>query len=145
MNTKNVIEVIETIDIQESLKKNTRQYLVGNLKLPQQLEHIPDSEVEVGINEYKEYTYEKLHYHTKTSEYCYIIDGETKYVDINTSQEYHFNKGDFFVLRSGVSYLQKVKSGCKLYFVKVPGLNDKVELKMDDRHKCWVSKWDNKW
>ena len=50
-------------DITASLENTTRQYLVGQLKLPQLLTHYDDGNVEIGLTSYKEYTIEPPHWH----------------------------------------------------------------------------------
>ncbi len=43
------IEVISGESIQASLSSSNRQYLVGNLSIPQELDYLRDDNVEVGI------------------------------------------------------------------------------------------------
>ena len=71
-------------DIASSLEGVRRQYLVGDLKIPQKLNHIKKNDVEIGITNYSKYTTEDAHYHTDAVEYQYMISGWTKYMDVNT-------------------------------------------------------------
>lgn len=139
------IETIDGEEIARSLEHSTRQYLTGDLKLPQQLRFLYDPEVEVGISGYPYYRWEHPHYHTLTAEYCYILEGETKYIDLSENTEHCFTAGDFYILRRNTPYLQKSKPGCRLLFVKVPGVNDKVEISLDDRMRAWCVSWDAVW
>lgn len=139
------IEILRKDEIEASLIHSTRQYLAGCLKLPQQLAFLPDRDVEVGISQYPHYRWEQPHYHTITSEYCYILEGETKYVDLSDNTEYHFHSGDFYILRRETPYIQKCLPGCRLFFVKVPGLNDKVPVPLTDAHRAWSENWDAVW
>lgn len=140
-----IIEPIYANEIEDALTHSTRQYLTGNLKLPQELRFIRDTAIESGISSYPAYKWEQPHYHTVTSEYCYILAGETKYVNLSTQEEYHFKAGDFYVLRRDVPYLQKCQAGCRLFFVKAPGINDKVSIELTQKMKDWCSDWNATW
>lgn len=139
------IDVLHHEEIEQALEDNTRQYFTGNLKMPQQLRFLYDTDVESGISSYTEYWWEMPHYHTITSEYCYLLSGETKYIDLGTQKEYHMKPGDFYILRRGVPYLQKCQPGCRLFFVKVPGINDKVTVEWNNAMQCWCENWDAVW
>lgn len=139
------IEALRAEEIAQSLAHSTRQYLAGDLKLPQQLAFLRDEAIEVGISSYPCYKWEQPHYHTITSEYCYILSGETKYIDLSDGTEYYFGPGDFYILRRDTPYVQKCKPGCRLIFVKAPGINDKVTVSMDDRMRAWCADWDASW
>ena len=139
------IETLRAEDIEQALEHNSRQYLAGDLKLPQQLAFLRDEAVEAGISSYPCYKWEQPHYHTITSEYCYILSGETKYIDLSDGMEYHFGPGDFYILRQDTPYIQKCRPGCRLFFVKAPGVNDKVTIAMDDRLRTWCADWDAPW
>ena len=138
-------ETLRADEIEASLVHSTRQYLAGDLKLPQQLGFLFDEAIEVGISSYQYYKWEQPHYHTITSEYCYILAGETKYIDLAEGTEYHFKQGDFYILRRDTPYLQKCKPGCRLIFAKAPGVNDKAPVAMDDRMQAWCADWDAPW
>lgn len=133
------IEVISCESIQGSLASSNRQYLVGNLSIPQELDYLRDDNVEVGITEYKEDTIEKPHYHTTTTEYVYVVEGETKYIDVNSKEETIVKKGDFFLIRTGITYAQKSKAGLKLLFFKCPSGNDKVSVKYGESLEEWYN------
>ncbi len=139
------ISCIPSADIENAMKNSTRQYFTGDLKLPQTLEFLFDSDVESGISGYPNYRWEAAHYHTKANEYCYILEGETKYVNLANDTEYCFAKGDFYVLHHDTPYLQKSKPGCRLLFFKIPGLNDKVLVPMTAQMKQWCQHWENRW
>ena len=66
-------DIICSKDIDESLIYEERQYLTGDLSIPQVLEYIKDENVEIGISRCKGYKIENPHYHTKVSEYHLII------------------------------------------------------------------------
>lgn len=139
------IESLRADAIEQSLTHSTRQYLTGDLKLPQQLPFLFDTDVEIGISDYTYYKWEQPHYHTVTSEYCYILDGETKYIDLAEGIAYHFKKGDFYILRRNTPYIQKCKPGCRLLFAKAPGLNDKIPIPLSDAMRDWCSCWESPW
>ena len=61
-----MIETIKDDVIAKAFECSHRQYLVGDLKQAQELQHLHDSNVEVGITEYKTFGWEKPHYHPCT-------------------------------------------------------------------------------
>jgi len=131
------IEVVSGKSIEAALCSSNRRYLVGELALPQELDYLRDAHVEVGITEYKEDTIEKPHYHKTTTEYVYVLEGECKYIDVNTKEETFVKKGDFFLIRQGITYAQKSKAGLKLLFFKYPSGNDKVSVEEDVSFNKW--------
>lgn len=65
-----------------------------------------------------------------------------RYIDLSDGKEYHFKAGDFYILRRDTPYIQKCKPGCRLFFMKSPGINDKVLVPMDDRLRTWCKSWE---
>lgn len=137
MNTK--IEFIRSAQIIEGLKDTHRQYLLGDLKQSQEISQIFDKNVEVGITKYSKHEYEEAHYHINATEYHFMISGYTKYLDIDTSEEYEFRKGDFFVIRPYTKYAQKSKKGTEILFVKFPAGNDKTKISESDKIFHWLN------
>ena len=74
-------KIIKNKIIEDSLRKNNRQYLLGDLKCPQDLNYIFDNNNEIGISDIKEYQVDIAHYHSVCTEYQYVIKGNTKYLD----------------------------------------------------------------
>lgn len=133
------IEVILRESIELALQNTKRQYLVGELSLPQELDYLRDPHVEAGITEYKEYVIEKPHYHTTTTEYIYVLSGESKYMNVSTKEETLVRAGDFFLIRPEIIYAQKSRAGLKLLFFKYPSGNDKVNVEDDGSLEDWYS------
>lgn len=52
-------DVICSNEIDKAFVKEERQYLTGNLKLPQVLNFIKDNNVEIGMSRYKDYKIER--------------------------------------------------------------------------------------
>lgn len=129
-------------DIKDALKNTTRQYLVGHLKLPQELDHIDDTNIEIGVTDYKEYTIEAPHWHKVAYEYQYMISGETKYLDIDTGKETYYVAGDFYRIDPETKYAQKSLGGTTILFIKTPPGNDKVVVEVNDNVQKWLEKWD---
>jgi len=134
------ISIIRNQELQDSLKVYTRQYLVGNLKDEQQLNHIHSSDIEIGFTSYKQYSIEKPHTHKVAYEYQYIISGYTIYLDLDTYEEYHFKTGDFYLIEPGTKYAQKSKANTQILFIKIPAGNDKINIIESD----FVNNWFNK-
>ncbi len=125
--------IINACDIEKVLEHVSRQYLVGDLKKPQELKFVRDQNLEIGITDYNEYSTESVHYHTDATEYQYIISGWTQYMDVETGEIFEFKKGDFYGIEKNTTYAQKSKRGTRILFIKVPSVNDKhvVEITKD--------------
>ena len=134
----NIIK-IESREIAKAMEGVTRQYLVGNLKLPQKLQHIKSEELEIGISSYPNYTEEPPHKHSKATEYQYVLSGWTKYVDTENMVEYEFKKGDFYAIETNTSYAQKCKAGTNILFIKVPSINDKEIVDVTEEIQAWYN------
>lgn len=126
------IIVIKNNEISEVLKDFSRQYLVGDLKRPQPLKYYKNSYLEIGITEYKEYSIEKTHKHTNATEFQYVLNGYTEYIDNDTAEIYRFKKGDFYIIEKETSYAQRSKKGTSILFIKIPSINDKTLVEDKD-------------
>lgn len=114
-----------------------RQYLTGNLKNPQNLDHIHDEKVEIGLTCYPEESIEPPHYHTIATEYQFVISGETTYYNVETKEEQIFKTGDFFVIYPNTTYAQKSKADTTIIFIKIPSINDKVCVDVSEIVEKW--------
>lgn len=133
------IDILKNYEILKSLVDNSRQYLVGDLKIPQKLNFIFDTNIEIGITDYSEYQSELPHTHSVAYEYQYMLSGHTFYLDIETNEEFEFKKGDFFKISPGFKYAQKSKKGTRILFIKVPPGNDKINLESDKFITDWLN------
>jgi 8-oxo-dGTP diphosphatase len=133
-----MIKKISQIEIQTALDNTTRQYLVGQLKQPQILQHINDNLIEIGISNYTEYTTEAAHTHGQAYEYQFTLSGQTIYLDITNKQEHTFNRGDFYRIEPGTHYVQKCKAGTRILFIKVPPGNDKINIDHTESIQKWL-------
>lgn len=132
------IDIIKNSEIVDSLFDNSRQYLVGDLKKPQNLNFIFDKNIEIGIAAYSDFQSELPHTHTDTFEYHFILSGHTFYLNIETNDKYEFKKGDFFLIKPGFKYAQKSKKGTKILFIKTPSGNDKIDLPSNNEIESWL-------
>lgn len=112
--------------IDQALQSNTRQYLVGNLKLPQLLEHIQDDAIEIGISAYPKEKTESAHWHPIQKEFQYVLSGRTVYTNVVTGEKYEYQTGDFYAIYPEICYQQVCQPGTKILFIKIPSINDKV-------------------
>ena len=140
-----MIEIIDNGKIEKAMSNNHRQYLVGDLKLPQELEFIRDKDVEMGMTNYSEYALEKPHYHTEVTEYQIILNGSAKYIDLDLNKEITVTKGDVFVIRPNTRYIQKSPKGTVILFFKYPGINDKMLIDCTDKMLDWGQCWEKEW
>jgi ADP-ribose pyrophosphatase YjhB (NUDIX family)/quercetin dioxygenase-like cupin family protein len=133
------IEYIRSSAIDDSFIDSTRQYLVGDLKSPQSLQFILSKDLEVGITRYKQNQSEKGHYHSQATEYQLVLNGYTKYLDVDTNEEFEFKKGDFYIIRPFTKYLQKSKKETEILFFKFPSGNDKINIEETDNIINWFN------
>jgi 8-oxo-dGTP pyrophosphatase MutT (NUDIX family)/uncharacterized cupin superfamily protein len=132
------ITPLHAFDIEASLLNQTRQYLVGNLANPQTLAHIPDTDIEVGISDYRNATFESAHKHARAKEYQYVLKGMTEYLDLDGDTAHRFVAGDFFVIYPGTSYLQRIKRDTRILFFKYPAGNDKEAVSVTADQTAWA-------
>jgi 8-oxo-dGTP diphosphatase len=136
------VRIIRSKQLERSLVKSKRQYLVGNLTLPQALKHIPSKDTEIGISDYKDKEIENPHFHPKQTEFMLVLWGLTAYYDISNSKIYKFKKGDFYCIESGVKYAQKIFKKTRIFFIKTPAVNDKTLCELTPKVEKWLK--DNK-
>lgn len=140
-----MIEILKHGDIQTAMETNHRQYLIGDLKLPQSLQNLQDGQVELGLTHYDSYACEKPHFHEKVTEYQLMLKGKAKYVDLGENRELLVEEGDVFIIRPHTSYIQKSPAGTQILFFKCPGGNDKQPLPVTPRMEAWAADWDRSW
>ncbi|MGE4050190.1 MAG: NUDIX domain-containing protein [Piscinibacter sp.] len=124
--------------IEASLSEAHRQYLVGNLKLPQALTHISDEDIEFGISDYPDYDWEAAHSHVRAREFQYVLKGMTEYRDLDSNEVHRFCAGDFYVIYPGTRYIQRVKQDSRILFAKIPAGNDKVAEDVSEALLAWA-------
>lgn len=125
-------------DIAASLEGTTRQYLVGNLARPQELDHVTDERAEVGLTVYTTPTGESPHSHRSATEYQYVVSGWTRYLDVVTGEEHDFRTGDFYAIAPGTTYAQKSRPGTTILFIKVPSIDDKRLARVTPDLQSWL-------
>ncbi|EMR05530.1 hypothetical protein C772_02502 [Bhargavaea cecembensis DSE10] len=124
--------------IDSVLQKNERQYLVGNLKTPQVLQHIHDENVEVGLSYYKQFTADKPHIHREVTEYQMILEGYSEILNLITNKVTKLNAGDFYIVEKETPYAQKSAANTKILFFKHPSVNDKKVIEASNELKEWL-------
>lgn len=127
----------ETLD--NVLQHNERQYLVGNLKVPQMLQHIHDNNVEVGISHYKQFTADKAHIHREVTEYQMILQGYSEIKNLLTEEVIELHEGDFYIVNKETPYAQKSAVNTKILFFKYPSMNDKQIIGIDKATERWLN------
>ncbi len=129
---------INAASIEASLGDETRQYLAGELKLPQLLAHIHDADIEVGISHYAASAFEPAHRHARAKEYQYVLRGMTEYQDVDTGEVHRFTAGDFYAIYPGTSYVQRIKRDTRILFIKYPAGNDKEPVPVEAAVDAWA-------
>ncbi len=136
----NGIQKISSSAILQALEKNSRQYLAGDLKQPQEIQHIHDEAVEAGISFYKTFTADKPHIHSTVTEYQYVLEGSSQIKDLQTKEIIKLAAGDFYIVKANTPYAQKSMPNTKILFFKNPGVNDKIPVEIDEATKEWLDK-----
>lgn len=132
------IMLLRKSQINNAITRNFRQYFIGNLKNPQELDYIELGDLEIGTSLYQNPKADKPHFHEISSEIIYILKGTYKILLINTGLEYTLNAGDFFVIPAKSPYIGKaVKKMTQTLFIKMGG-NDKVEVPENDDILKWM-------
>ncbi len=130
---------ISSKELNEILNKESRQYLVGDLKLPQTIQHIENKDVEIGISAYKHNEIEEAHYHTDQIEFQYMIYGKTEYINLDTNEKFLFTEGDFYCIETGTKYTQRIYGKTKILFIKLPAINDKQLVDIEKNIQNWLN------
>lgn len=134
-------KIIKSKNLEKALSKTQRQYLVGNLARPQVLKHVSSDKIEIGISDYKGGEIEEAHFHPKQTEFQLILWGSTEYYDITNNKIHRFEKGDFYCTESGVKYAQKIFKKTRIFFVKIPAVNDKILCETNEKVRKWLESY----
>lgn len=138
------IRIIKGSDIDSVLRKKDREYLVGNLTRPQDLQHIVDEDVEIGISDYEKSNVDQPHFHPCISEYQYILKGEIVVFDLENMESYELSAGDFYAVPKGNRRIQLSKANSRILFVKNTSMDDKQVVTVSDEVHAWIKKtWEN--
>lgn len=132
------IGVVRGADVEASLAGNTSQYLAGVLGRPQELEHLPYGDVEVGLSSCPESTADQPHMHPVQREYQYVLSGRVLLRNLDTGQTHDLTAGDFYVVDPGVGHAQKQQAGTRILFFKHPAGNDKILIEPDAELTDWL-------
>ena len=135
------IAIIRNKEINDALDIKYRQYLAGKLMYPQEEMDPIESDIEVGISDYKTFMAEKPHVHPIANEFNFVLEGELKIWLLDSGEKFSFKKGDFFRLEPGTPYASKSTGGTRVLFFKVPGGNDKKLVDVDEEVKNWLSEF----
>lgn len=136
------MELLRGSEIERGLTQATRVYLCGNLQRPCPISHIQTTGYEIGISDFKDYTFEKAHIHSQNREFNYVLNGEVKVFLLREKREEHFYPGDLYVICENEPYVGKAKAGTRIIFSKTPGGNDKVLVDMEEALLNWGKSWD---
>jgi 8-oxo-dGTP pyrophosphatase MutT (NUDIX family)/quercetin dioxygenase-like cupin family protein len=125
-------------DILKSLEGVRRQYLVGDLKNPQVLDFLRSERLEIGITHYDTFNSEEAHRHVSAIEYQYVVAGRTQYMETETKGIHEYIKGDFYAIMPDTAYAQRSQPGTTILFIKVPSINDKQAVEIDQQVSEWL-------
>jgi quercetin dioxygenase-like cupin family protein len=136
------IRVIRAGAIESALADSPRQYLMGDLKRPQELGHIRSTSCEVGIVEYPEATADTPHFHPNVEENQYVLSGRVLVMNLRTKAVVELLPGDFYGVPQDVPHVQKAAAGTRIYFFKVPSMDDKTAVEVDADVRAWLADLD---
>ncbi|OUQ55659.1 hypothetical protein B5E58_11930 [Tyzzerella sp. An114] len=139
MFTEKELFVLRNEEIEEATEKDYRQYFCGNLKRPQLLPFIKISGLEIGISNYHQKSHDKPHFHTKTPDMVYILEGEFSVRILETGEIINLKAGDFISIPPNVPYASRCKAGTKTLFIKKLQENDKVEVPITSEVSIWLN------
>jgi quercetin dioxygenase-like cupin family protein len=122
------IQVLRNKAISESMLFHERQYLLGELSLPQELRHIENPDIAIGLIEFKEFGHDSPHIHPVISESQYMLKGHAALLNLDTMEETVVSKGDFFHIPANTPHVMKAQAGTKFIFIKSRCVNDKRVL-----------------
>ncbi len=122
------IQVLKNKAISESMLFNERQYMLGELSLPQELRYIENPDIAIGLIEFKEFSHDIPHIHSIISESQYMIDGHAALLNLDTMEETVVSRGDFFYIPQNTPHVMKAQAGTKFIFIKSKCINDKQIL-----------------
>ena len=134
-----MFSTITSGEIRQALEQVSRQYLAGNLSRPQAVAHYDTNDLEIRITSYTDDAREQPHFHTRATEYQYMLSGWTQYLDTDTGEEHEFRAGDFYVIEPGTTYAQRSKRGTRILFIKVPSTNDKNVVTPGPDVEAWLA------
>ena len=134
----NEVAIFSKEEIDTVLEHTTRQYLQGNLKKEQELPFVHDSESEIGISYYKEFTHDDPHYHDVVTETNYILQGKSCLKMLDTGEEFILQEGDVFSIPPKRLHIMKVLPNTKVLFFKNYSINDKHSK---DIASCGIEEW----
>ena len=129
--------------VRDTLSKQIRVYLCGDLAEPEAFESVKTDGLEIGVSHYDVNTAEKAHFHKWNHEYNVIRKGAVKVYVFNEHKEYEFHQDDMYVIEPGMEYVTKAIAGTEVLFVKSPGGNDKELLPNTDAILSWGKDWNS--
>lgn len=132
------ISIIRSQSIEEALGSSDRQYLVGALERPQQLDHTHDPSVEIGISDYDAAAADVPHFHPVASEHQYVVSGYALLRDLGTGVIHELHAGDFYSIGPNVAHVQKSSAGTRIVFFRHPGGDAKVLIEPDEDLDAWL-------
>lgn len=138
------MRTVNGLQVRETLFKQIRVYLCGDLSEPENFEFVKTDGLEIGVSHYDEYMVEKAHLHKWNHEYNIIRSGAVKVYIFSEHKEYEFRQDDMYVIEPGMEYVTKALKGTEVLFVKSPGGNDKELLPVTDAILSWGKEWNAK-
>lgn len=131
--------MVRAESISGSLIGNVRAYVQGDLKSPQDFEHVHSKDVEIGFANYDQDGVDDPHFHPIATEAQVVISGFVELLNIDTGKQIDLAPGDFYVVEPGVKHVQRATSGTRVLIVKWPSLNDKTLIEPDAATQLWIA------
>lgn len=142
MADKNKVFYLDSKQIEQALSMTGRQYFSGILGKPQP--NLPwfESELEIGMSYYDQFSIDTPHQHLNSAEHIYVVSGQYKIKLIDTNEEFELSTGSFLVLPPKTKYASKAAPNTRTFFIKSPGGNDKdTNFEISHAITNWLKSW----
>lgn len=137
------MKIVYGKEVRETLSKQIRVYLCGNLSDPEPFDFVKTDGLEIGLSHYQHFTVEKAHFHQWNREFNIIKAGSVKVYVFDEDKEYEFHQEDMYVIEPNMRYITKAQPGTDVIFIKDPGGNDKELLPITEKILNWGKNWDS--
>lgn len=131
--------VMKKEQIDQATEKQYRQYFCGNLQKPQLMDFVLTKDLEIGISWYREFSTDKPHFHHKTADMIYVLEGIFAIYIVQSGNTVELRGGDFISIPPQTAYASKASAGTRTLFIKdTKGVNDKELIVPEEKVAQWL-------
>ena len=132
---------VDGADVEAVLGTAGRAYLVGHLARPQVgLEHVGslETDIEVGTTRYDVPTADAPHVHEWNVDITVVLRGSYAVRNLRTGEVRVPGPGGTCIIEPGTPHVCVAGADTQVLFVKMPGSNDKRDVKLSEEAQTWV-------